>query len=345
MFTFKRALYALRGALFPLLLLLANNDRASVADEVTIRRAESWTNVFASRPFTLNFLVDSQGSTDGHAAWRMSIGDRTVSRGQVKIQESAGPTISIPITLTAPSVKPGVILASKVEFGVMIDGKTLSAPAADLWVFPEDAFADRTEFLRSLELSLYDPLGKTVELFSNTGIPFQRLLNLDAAEEMVSGPLLVGEGINWLEHPSLSQLVWKLAANKTPVVCFAPASARLDWIDDRQQNLPKPMRQAFRSADAITSLDARLDGVSWQGVASPSLCTWCPEVDRGQLVLRANSDSDGWIWFEADFHPTGHRLLLCGMGIVEQWDISPTPRYLLLRLLESLAPNHGVGDD
>jgi hypothetical protein len=40
---------------------------------------------------------------------------------------------------------------------------------------------------------------------------------------------------------------------------------------------------------------------------------------------------------EASWGEAGGRLVLCTFGIVEKWNDSPAPRYLLMKMLESVS--------
>jgi len=56
----------------------------------------------------------------------------------------------------------------------------------------------------------------------------------------------------------------------------------------------------------------------------------------GMVVGRVTSGADAWPWVSARYSGGG-RLVVCGFPIVASWGHGPTPRFLLLRLLEWLA--------
>jgi hypothetical protein len=59
-------------------------------------------------------------------------------------------------------------------------------------------------------------------------------------------------------------------------------------------------------------------------------------VEEGQLVGKIQADGDAWPWMEAEYPGRRGRLLVCGFGLVRDWDGGPTPRFLLVRLFERL---------
>jgi len=51
-----------------------------------------------------------------------------------------------------------------------------------------------------------------------------------------------------------------------------------------------------------------------------------------------SDESRAWPWLEVRFPESNGVLVMCGFRIIEHWNSGPTPRFLLIRLLESLSP-------
>ncbi|MDT8389676.1 MAG: hypothetical protein RRC34_04105 [Lentisphaeria bacterium] len=69
--------------------------------------------------------------------------------------------------------------------------------------------------------------------------------------------------------------------------------------------------------------------------AEPKRSEW---QRSGQGSGQGLSQERGWSWLEMDF-PGNGRLLVVGFPVIEAWEESPTPRFLLSRLLEYVAGN------
>jgi hypothetical protein len=55
-----------------------------------------------------------------------------------------------------------------------VSNKPLATHEQKVWVFPEDPFADKAEWLKGLKLHLYEPPGATNKLLTAAKRPFER---------------------------------------------------------------------------------------------------------------------------------------------------------------------------
>ncbi|MDA1055366.1 MAG: hypothetical protein O3C40_33620 [Planctomycetota bacterium] len=51
-----------------------------------------------------------------------------------------------------------------------------------------------------------------------------------------------------------------------------------------------------------------------------------------------SDEARAWPWLEVRFPESRGVLVMCGFRVIEHWNGGPTPRFLLVRLLESLSP-------
>ena len=54
--------------------------------------------------------------------------------------------------------------------------------------------------------------------------------------------------------------------------------------------------------------------------------------ERGTVNVEV-TDGQGWPWVEMEYEGGG-RLIICGFAMIEQWESTPAPRFLLARMLE-----------
>jgi hypothetical protein len=210
-------------------------------------------------------------------------------------------------------------------------------PAAELsrpiWLFPKNAFVDQSQWLEKLTIQLFDPEGKTEDLFDQEEIPYKRLRNLAAVDGVESGTVIVGEGVSLEDHSQLAESLAAKAASGVKVLCLALADGRLPaaalWGDSASS-------VAWRRSDIICQLDKRLDCRDWaptSGVPATGLSTM---VAEDELVAEVAAGGKAWPWLEVHYEKQPGVFLYCGFTIVEAWDSGPTPRYLLASLLKRL---------
>ncbi len=309
---------------------------------VTIEPVDRWTNLFSAEPFVLRFAVRADQKFEGRVVWRLATTGRTLQRGESPMQifaETDREDKVVSISLKAPEVKSGTTVPLQLTVGIASDQCVSANLAVDLLAFPDNPFITHQLETARQRLVLFDPLGDTNKALTQLDVPFRSLHNLEATADLSGCLLIIGEGVNWDRHRGLSQLVWKLAAEKTNVLALAPdqASLPLHGAANRQQ---RPESIGFRGTTVIRWLDKRLDSQSWRGDGDLIQQTFRPAFVGGQLTIQAAGGERSWPWFESDYGADAGSLIVCGFGIIENWNVTPTPRYLLLRILNYMASDH-----
>ena len=93
------------------------------------------------------------------------------------------------LPLRIPAVKEGIALQAELSVTAYAgDGKQPAATHTKaVWIFAPDPFVDRSQWLRGLGITLFDPPGKTAEVFEKAHIPFKLTRNTDALPELEKG--------------------------------------------------------------------------------------------------------------------------------------------------------------
>ncbi|MHC4399799.1 MAG: hypothetical protein ACYTG0_08975 [Planctomycetota bacterium] len=309
--------------------------RAAEAD-ISVTVLEDWSNVFGGRRAEFHCAVTSRASFRGRAGWSLAVGRRTIVRGETSVAAGPQKTGSIEIQFDVPAVKQGVVMSAVLSVACYAPGA--SEPAASLektlWIFPEDPFANRSQWLKQSRIRLFDPVGKTRQVFQQAGIPFSQTHNVDSLSSLNEGLLVIGEGTSLEEYRGLSQIMVKTAAKGVPVLCLAPSNGQFDVPGTEGADLPRPTRLVLRSSDVIRELDKRLDARAWPPEGKVAAGGLVVISDRGHVIARVVEGELGWPWLEAGFSAKRGKLIVCGFGLVKKWDAGPTPRFLLARLLE-----------
>lgn len=306
----------------------------SATATVTIATADNWSDVFGGSTTTFHFTVSTDEAVRGRAGWSLSIDGRGVKRGETKIDLQPGENAAVEVKLEVPETKPGVILKSVLTLIVGQDGSTTALAKLEkpVWIFPANPFVDRTEWLKGLDIHLFDPDETTANRLKELEVPFTRTANIEALAEPGTGIVLIGEGISLADYRGLSEVMVKAAAAGHPVLCLAPKDGLFTLPGTADADLPAPSRMNLRQNDIITELDKRLDATSWPK-AGPVVSGMTVKCDH-DLVSGEITKLNGWPWFEAMYGEDQHRLAVSGFGLLDAWEASPTPRFLLARLLE-----------
>jgi hypothetical protein len=304
-------------------------------DKTTLQDITSWSNVFGGQDAEFQYRLNSPQALNGRAAWRLANDGRTLARGEIKVTAAAGQAVTIKVPLTVPPVKEGVVFKVRLSVSVFEGNRDTPAASHDkaIWIFPRDPFFGRSEWLKGLKIAVFDPDRKTTKVLEQLKVPFEELGNVESIQERKDGVVIVGEGISFRDYRGLPEALTRAAARGVAVLCLAPSGGMMLLPGTESARLPVPQALSVRRADVIRQLDKRLDSRAWPG----------GKMIASTLVLRAEDAlvqgevaGGGWPWLEAVYAEPRGRLAICGFGIVSQWDATPTPRFLLARVLEHL---------
>lgn len=338
-------LHETRPDLWLPLLVLFLSSNVLRADEVQLVPSEDVSTAFAGDEVTVTFRVRSERPAEGTLLWSHTAQQRTLNRGEADVRQSDdGPTASFNLRL--PEVRNGIIFQTQITAEFVPSGEDSAATTLQrpLWLFPRDPLADRAAWSDKLTLQLVDRDGQTGDALELIELPFQRLRHLSSALPDSSSDiadrnrvLLIGEGAS-LAKGTLIDTAVDAAQSGRRVIVLAPQEGTflMPGFDDDDSHNTGELRLARQSV--ITEFDKRLDANAWPGAGNsvPSQGLRIEAV-RGRIQAAVDGQGRGWPWLELRYPNSGGVLILCGFQIVEHWENSPTPRYLLLRILESLS--------
>jgi hypothetical protein len=310
----------------------------AAGEKPAVVEQEPWSNVFAGKEAVFHFLVTSSETFRGTAGWSLSSSGRVLARREHAVTAGPGAAATVETRFECPTVKEGVVWQAVLSVSLMAEGSQEAVARAEktLWVFPEDPFADRKEWLKKLNLHLFDPAKKTATVLEKAGVPFRAVANVDGLDTLRDVVVVVGEGISLRDYRGLAQALVRTAAAGTPVLCMALSDGEMTLAGMGSTDLPQPERMIFRRGDVIRELDKRLDAVAWPPDGRAAANGIKIRGERGPVVGEAAKGSDGWPWIEMSFSDgkkKGH-IVFCGFAIVEKWESGPTPRFLLRNVLE-----------
>ena len=234
------------------------------------------------------------------------------------------------------AVKEGVVMPASLAVALTRPGadKAVVEVTKPIWIFPEEPFAGKAEWLKKLNIQLFDPAEKTAALFTRIGIPFKETRNMDAFAEFKDSILIIGEGVSLKEYRGLADMMVKAAAAGIPVLCLALADGAMQLPGSAGSDQPPPSAISLKQAGIITELDKRLDAEGWAPDGKLLAARLALQGDRTGVWAAATQDGSGWAWMDMRFGEGRGRIVVCGFAVVEKWKDSPAPRFLLTRILE-----------
>ena len=333
-----------RRLLWLLLAVVLSSSKLLFANDVQLVPVEDVSTAFAGDTVTIAFRVKSEQPIDGTLLWSHSAQQRTLNRGEADVRQSDdGPTASFDLQL--PVIRDGVTYQTLVtaEFVPRSENSAVTKLQRSLWLFPRNPIASQSARAEKLELELFDPDGQTRNALESIELPFQQLRTLDSSQRDASSDntprhhvLLVGEGTS-LAKGTLIEAAVEAAQAGRRVVVLAPreGSFFLPGFGDDDGHKTGELRLVRESV--ITEFDKRFDAKAWPGAGGAVPFRGLRMgASRGRIQATVSDDRTGWPWLTMRFPDRGGVLILCGFQIVEHWKNGPTPRYLLVRILESL---------
>jgi hypothetical protein len=303
--------------------------------DATVAATKTRGNVFSGVENDFQFKVEAAKAVKGRAVWRVAAGAATVKTGEVAIDAAPGAPATVPVKFAVAEFDKPAILPTKLTVTVYADGqaKPVATYEQDLWVFPKDAFADKSEWLKKLKINLYDPTAKgaTTKVLEAAKIPFEQLRSVEAVEGVTEGTVVIGEGVSFKEEKGLAAALQKLAAGGRAVLILAPSEGE---VIVPGLGGPAGLEDLTFRREIVRKLDKRLDPDGWppdgKAVASSIKIKSGDDGVTGEVT----AGPGGWPWVEAKYGKG--RWAVCGLGVIAKWDDGPTPRFFFARLLEYL---------
>ncbi len=310
--------------------------RPGISDEVSLRVQEGWSGLFGGQPAEFHATVTAGKSFEGRVGWSLTIGRHTVARREATVTAGPGKAGTFEIRVDLPPVRDGVIVPA--ELSIVVLGSQNNSVETSLkkrlWIFPEDPFTDRREWLKQLHIHLFDPEGNTRTVFEAMDIPFSQTSNVDSLGVLKGGLLVIGEGTSFEDYRGLPEMLVHAAARGVGVLCLAPSGGQFPMPGAEGHRLPNADRITLRRSDVIGELDKRLDAWAWPPDGKVVASSLAPKAEREHLLAEVVAGSAGWPWLLATFPGQRGKLVVCGFGIIEHWNAGPSPRFLLARILE-----------
>ncbi|MBI1248001.1 hypothetical protein GC197_09195 [bacterium] len=336
----------IRRAFLAVMCLTIGTSSAFAADEeakeiAAIQPVAVSSAYFGEEKIELGYRLSTTEAVQGKLFWQYSAGARTLARGEEPLDLVANQAESFKLPMELPPVREGVTFATQMTLTVVDgDGKEIAKNEQTIWLFPQDPFVQRKEWLQELNIQLFDPAGDTAKVFEKAGIPFDKVTNSNVLADIEEGILIVGAGTSLRKNRALADALGKLPQRGVRVLCLSLVDGELIWPD--RETYPQLENVSFSSKQIVRQYDKRLfPDFAQTADAPPATAGIKLESKRGQLKLIVEEAEDTWPWWRVKFQNQG-TCIVCCLDLIEHWDRSPTPRFLLKHILEQFSSNSNV---
>lgn len=296
------------------------------------------TTFFSDDEIAFELQLNSDKAVNGKVTWGLTALHRTLGRGDVEIKIDKGNPAAIKLRLKMPHVRSGVIenVLLSASFHSDNNDQPWASYRRDFWVYNSDPFVDRKQWLEELELRLFDPSGRLAKIFDDTEIPFEGIRTIADLESIESGLVIVGEGA---KRDTVGQTLFTMAAAGHRILWFAPEKGEIGVPGSENFVGKRPKEFSLAGPNHLETLDKRLDRNAWADAEQTKSIGLKLIGHRNRSIIEIGQRDEGWLWCQTKYSDPDGQLILCGLGLVDGWDASPTPRYMLARLMEQLDRN------
>jgi hypothetical protein len=310
------------------------------AERPSLECRTPWKSVLGGEFVDLKFAVRNADPAAVRLSWSFTVATETLVSGHAHFSNHEDNLAQAVVTLEPPELQPGDVLSGTLKVSLVGADNELETATIEhaLSVFSPDPFISRLEWLQSLDISLFDPEYTTTGELEGGGLPFEPLDSVDeiADEAASKGLLIIGEGVDFGEHPGLAAALLLVASQGRPVLCLAPAGGSLPIPELTGSDISAALRVTFRHSDAIAALDPRLDADHWPGRNDIVASGFISRPQGQGLAAEFGPPQNRWPWLDIEYRQGHGRLIVCGFGLMRSWSEGPTPRYLLARVIEDL---------
>ncbi len=312
-----------------------------LAADAVLKLPDARSNFFSGSSISVPVEVHVGQTDSTQLSWSLYVAGVSVARREIALDIAAEGVSRHAINLELPTTHRGIPIEVLLHLRLIDSrGNVVTEIESPLYVLDPAPFQHRRQWLENLDIHLYDPEGTTVAVFEEGGIPFKQIMNPAAFHSAMGGILIIGEGLSLRDSRGLMDAVFKAVGSGIPAIVLSPTEGdiQLPGLGAGAKN-DQPPSISLEGREVIRRFDKRLDSVSW--VAGRDCVLRYFQVaayrNRPEAVVGENP---GWAWIALDWQD-GARARLCGFAIMRDWDMSPTPRYLFLAILEDITKHEG----
>lgn len=259
-----------------------------------------------------SIAVKTGKEASGNLSWNIYYSGAPIASGEQEISESRAN-----IKFTFPETKPCVI--AKAEFNCSIGNEKLQK---NLFFYPPNPFTEKKKFLEGLNIEVWHTEADKgiMELFKSLEIPFAEISNFSESK----GKVLIITGIDFSNFPGLADNLLKLSSEGAKIIIINPVSGRFPL------KTAELMEILLAKNGQLKKFDKNFDDENWNG-NSPSAGSLKLASCDGAPVLEISPEQKDFTYSCLQIGEGS--LIICAWDIIRLSKVSPTPLYLLDKLI------------
>lgn len=295
-------------------------------------------NIFSGRPGEILVKITHSELSGNRLVWQLSAKGRTLLSGKLHLNHHR-PEQPVPLHINLPRLAPAVILSANLNIKLITEPGNIIIHELNenIFIHAPNPFLNQSKMIRAIGIFLYDPQGDTANTLSLLDIPFTQIDRPESISHIKQGILIIGENTLPEKHSELEKFLLQESARGLPVLYLSSPHARIPIspTDDIYKYRLKSL--ALETTDMLNIFSPNKELHTWPGSdMEPANKIGLTNTPIGELVATQDLQT-GWSWMEIAFIGTDARFIYLGIPLIESWNRSPVPRYLLLEIIKHLS--------
>lgn len=303
------------------------------AQAVVVEDKNAWNGIFAGKLVPYDITLSGEPDTSLFLSWKLTTKGRTLSAGNQTIALGSRDSMRVSLPLRTPAVKPGAMVSAQLVVDLSAENRPEAAAHHEfpIFLYGPGALSSDGYVHQQLRIRLFDPVGRTKEIFDELAIPHLTVRNDELLREPPDGLLVLGTGIALDHPPELLDSLVKLALAGGKVLVFQPRSGTVA--------LPG---RSFGSGIQASAMTLAGDSIIRTVTGGYPWLTDDPMKHYGIGLRRYGETTvagigsfghDQWDWLHISFDQTGGQFIICTIPVIEHALDNPIPQIILGRLL------------
>ncbi len=275
---------------------------------------DSPQSFYANREIVLNIRTD--GLAGRNFSWNVRYSGLTIAAAELAVPETG----AVEIKFTFPEIKEGV--SATAELVCVSGDKKLQK---NLFFFAPNPFAFRKKVLEKNKIGLWSPSGDDTakKLFESLGVATVDVANFADFKER----LLVVVGIDFSNFSGLEKDIGGICSSGSNILIINPAGGALPLKTETFKNM------LFSRNEKILEFDKKFDPEKW-GDSLPNEKSLGLAPSDSAAALNVADNRNGFTFMSAKIGKG--ELVVCSWDIFGKAEKSPTPLYLLEKLIAGI---------
>jgi len=295
-------------------------------------------NIFSGRPSNILVKITKADANGDRLLWRLAANNRTLASGRIPLKHR-NPQEPLLLRIDLPELSADVILETTLTAKIQKDSdNSVIAELTEVFlIYAPNPLIGQKKWIQDTNINLYDPAGHTSKVFMQLGLPFRQVNRLEDISNIHKGILIIGENNSLQRHRSAINFLIQASSNGLPVLFLPSADVKIPVTQSNDNFSYRLKRISFETHDILKNFSPKSNLPAWPGndmIAEEKI--GLTSLRTGKCVAVQNQ-ATGWSWVEFEFFDTHAKFIYTSTPLIEHWESSPVPRYLLLEIIKYMS--------